>query len=351
MKMRNYPSFGNGISVDLLNRLDSYALVAMEEPWEILKSKVDKRPTVMTFNKEMNIEHLNNLAKTFNTNFDVFNINSVIGLGGGTACDTAKFLTWKFNENREEKVNLYLIPSIISVDAFLCSSIAIREDNKVKYVGASEPKEIIIDYDLIKQAPPYLNRAGVSDTISITSALGDWKIAHEKVNENLDKKIFTRAKKIALDLMKQREEIRDVTNKGIKALVDGLYKEVSLCEEWGNARPEEGSEHFFAYCIESITRKHYIHGNLIGMAVLISLYIQGDYAEFEIEELEQFFKDILINISPRSQKITEEAIVSTLKSIKNYVVQEDLFYSVFNMEEIILDDKKIDDILEILHKL
>ncbi len=343
-----YPTFGNWISIDILNSLDSFALITMKEPWEILSPKVEKKPNILTFNQNMDIEHLENLANTFNENFTIKN---VVGLGGGTACDTAKFLAWQLGQSSNEQINLYLIPSIISVDAFLCSSIAVREGGKVKYVGESHPEEIIVDYDLIKEAPPYLNRAGVSDTISITSALGDWKIAHEKMNEKFDQNIFNRAKHIVVDLMKHREDIRDVSESGIRAIVDGFYKEVALCDEWGNARPEEGSEHFFAYCLESITHQHYIHGNLIGMAVLISLYLQEDYAEFEIDELYQFFSDILINISPEFQGITEGNIETTLNSIKSYVLDEKLFYSVYNLDELTLNNDKLKEIINMLKKI
>ncbi|MHA1297375.1 MAG: iron-containing alcohol dehydrogenase [Promethearchaeota archaeon] len=100
---------------------------------------------------------------------------SIIGIGGGTICDTAKFFAWRFTDEEQKEINLILIPSIISVDAFLCSSIAVRENSKVRYMGDTSPKKIIIDFDLIQRGPKELNRAGISDVISITSALGDWK--------------------------------------------------------------------------------------------------------------------------------------------------------------------------------
>ena len=341
-----YPTFGNWISIDLFNRLNSFALVTMEEPWKILSPKMEKKPNILIFNQKMEIEHLENLANTFDENFTIKNI---IGLGGGTACDTAKFLTWRINQLSKEKINLFLIPSIISVDAFLCSSIAVREEGKVKYVGESHPDEIIIDYELIKAAPPYLNRAGVSDIISIASALGDWKIAREKINEKFDQTIFNHAKRIVVELMNQRDEIRSVTEKGIRSLVDGFYKEVLLCEEWGNARPEEGSEHFFAYCLESITHQHYVHGSLIGMAILISLYLQGEYAEFSVKEIKDFLKDILLDVSPISKGVTDEVIIKTLKQVKKFVIKEKFLYSVYNMEELIFDDCKIEEVLKIIN--
>jgi glycerol dehydrogenase-like iron-containing ADH family enzyme len=340
------PRFGNWLSIDAFNTLDKYILITMEEPWNIIKKNVDNQPDYIEFNYNMSIENLEKLYDSFEP--FIIDTYSIVGLGGGTACDTAKFLAWKFKEEFNFNLDLYLIPSIISVDAFLCSSFAVRADNKLKYFGESNPKEILIDYDLIKAAPKFLNRAGVSDTISITSALGDWKLERDEVNGKFDQVIFNKVRKIAKDLMDFRIEIRDVTEKGIKALVEGFYKEVILCEEWGNARPEEGSEHFLAYCLESITGQRYIHGNLIGMNILISLFLQEEYAEFSIKEIKQFFEDIKINYTPQSQNITMEDIQKALNQIKSYVTSENLQYSIYNSSKLLLDENKIKETINFI---
>ncbi len=343
------PTFGNGLAIDTLNSLDKYILISMEEPWKIIEPKVDNKPQGFKFNNVMEYKHLIRLADSF----EPFILESctLVGLGGGTACDTAKFVAWWLKNNREFNLNLILIPSIISVDAFLCSSIAVREDNKVKYVGESHPKEIIIDYDLIREAPLFLNRAGVSDTISIASALGDWKLARDEINEKFDQEVFNQAKKIAVNLMDERDDIRDVSEKGIEALVNGFYEEVILCEEWGNTRPEEGSEHFLAYCMESITHEHYIHGNLIGLSVLISLYLQKEYAEFSVEEIKQFYNDIQLQYTLESQKISYDDLKGALTQIKKYVIDEKLHYSIYNSPSLNLNHKKIEAIIKFIKSI
>jgi len=343
------PTFGNWHSVDLLNSIDNYLLITMEEPWRILEEKIDNRPSQIIKNMKMDEAHLEELVLVFKDIID--DSYTIVGLGGGTACDTAKFFAWYMKKNYNLDLDLIFIPSIISVDAFLCSSIAVREDNKVKYVGESQPKQILIDYDLIRTAPKFLNRAGVSDTISITSALGDWRIARDENNERFDQDIFNEAKKIAKTLIKAKDEIRDVSEQGINALVEGFYNEVVLCEKWGNARPEEGSEHFLAYCLESITGDNYIHGNLIGMNIIISLYLQEEYAEFSLDQLLNFFKDININLSPEKQKIEWNDIIRALKVIKEYVVKEELHYSIYNSPKLILNDEKIEGVITLLKKL
>jgi len=340
------PVFGNWLSIYTLNSLDNYILITMEEPWKTIESRLINKPKYIEFNKNMDFNHLKTLASNFEPS--IIQSHTIVGIGGGTSCDTAKFLVWYLQKEFDLNLDLILIPSIISVDAFLCSSIAVRIDNKVKYIGASYPKDIIIDYNLIQSAHPFLNRAGVSDTISIISALGDWKLAREEINDKFSQDIFNRARKIAVKLMEAKHEIRDVTKKGIKALVNGFYNEVALCEEWGNARPEEGSEHFLAYCLEAITHDHYIHGNLIGMNILISLYLQEEYAEFSINEIKQFFESIQIDFTPESQNISYDNIRKALKHIKEYVISENLHYSIYNSPKLNLNDDKIAQIITFL---
>jgi glycerol-1-phosphate dehydrogenase [NAD(P)+] len=344
--MPTRPIYGNWNSVDFLDKIDKYILCTMEEPWEIIKPKLSSIPIKTIFNKFMDIDHLkstyNNLEATLEDSI------TIVGLGGGTACDTAKYLTWKAKKQAHIDIDLILIPSIISVDAFLCSSIAVRDNNKVNYIGESHSEKILIDHELIKSAPKFLNRAGVSDTISITSALGDWVIGHENNNEQFDKMVFNEAKKIATDLMVARNEIRDISEKGIEALVKGFFREVDLCEKWGNARPEEGSEHFLAYCLESITHDHYIHGQLIGMNILISLYLQDEMAVFSIDEIRQFFSDIKLDISPQSNNIPIEVLREAFNRIQKYVKNENLMYSIYNSPNLILDDRKIDEIIQFI---
>lgn len=347
--MPTKPSFGNWNSVDLLEEIDDYILLTMKEPWTIIEPKITNFPSEIIFNNLMDINNLKKIYQELET--EINESLNIVGLGGGTSCDTAKYFQWKSRKEENLELDLYLIPSIISVDAFLCSSIAVRDNNRVNYIGESFAEKIIIDYDLIKSAPKFLNRAGVSDTISITSALGDWKLAYEENNERFDETVFDKAKTIAKDLMKERQEIRDVTEEGVKALVEGFFREVSLCDKWGNARPEEGSEHFLAYCIESITHDHYIHGQIIGMDIMISLYLQENIAEFSVEEIRKFFQDIKLDISPQSVGISSNILKKALKEIQNYVRKENLMYSIYNSSKLDLNKKKIDKVIQFINSL
>ena len=95
----------------------------------------------------------------------------VIGLGGGSALDTAKYVTWKTGKP------LFQIPSITSVDAAFTDAIGVRIDQRVRYIGHILPQRVVLDIDLVRSAPPRLNRSGVGDILSCHTALYDWRLA------------------------------------------------------------------------------------------------------------------------------------------------------------------------------
>ena len=315
--------FGEGMLAKTLDMLGEYVLVTMEEPWELLKREATHQPREIIFNQDMRIEHLEAILKR-----DKPSAGHIVGFGGGTACDTAKYLSWQWG------IPLIIAPSIISVDAWLCRSIAVRFEHRVRYIGDVEPKRLIVDYALVKAAPAFLNRAGIADVISICTALGDWQFARDRFQAPFDQDVFDRAKRIADELISRAYDIRAASNAGIRALVDGQAAEVELCEEWGNARPEEGGEHFLAYCLEDITHDHYIHGNLIALNTLVVLKLQREHAVYDYRTLQAFFDTIGIRYDPGNQGIRREHYRVALEAVHNYVQKENLFPGLWSLPEV-----------------
>lgn len=158
----------------------------------------------------------------------------VVGLGGGSCCDSAKYLAWK------RGCDMVLVPSIVSVDAPLTNMIAVRVNKTVQYVGDRYPEKLLIDHNLIRKAPPELNRAGACDIASIHTALYDWKLAHEDTGEAFHADVAALAGECLQELDQNAEEVYKVTAKGIDLIVDLFRREVEFCARIGTTGPKKG---------------------------------------------------------------------------------------------------------------
>jgi glycerol dehydrogenase-like iron-containing ADH family enzyme len=331
--------YGSGLARQTLEECGSYLIATQPIPWESWSTELNNLPKATVFCTSMEQDDLDKLVEDNQGEYDY-----IVGLGGGVACDTAKYLAWKMN------IPLITIPSIISVDAFLSKEIGIRVDSRVRYVGSAIAEKLIIDYELIRSAPPYLNRAGIGDVLSCTTALGDWKIAQREFGDKFDQNIFLQTKKMIKDMFRNAKKIHDLSDEGLKLLVEYLRTECILSEQWGNARPEEGGEHFLAYALEKMSPRQYLHGALISLNVLVVLKLQGTDAEFTIEEVQNFLEIVGVGYSPQEQRIEREDYQKALEYVQQHVADENLFHGLWSLENL-FQTASVDEILDWIYSL
>jgi len=329
-------SSGEGLLAARLADLPAYALVTMEEPLALVEPSLTRPPAALILNRDTAAPHLEALAAERPP------VEVVVGFGGGTACDTAKFLAWRWG------LPVIIAPSVLSVDAWLCRAVALRVDGRVRYVGDVEPQEIIVDPSVILRAPPALNRAGVGDVLSITTALGDWRIAHLDFGDRFDAGVFGEARAIAERLLACAADVHELGPAGLQAILQGQLDEVLLCERWGNARPEEGGEHFLCYCLEEITRGHYVHGNLVALCILLVLKLQRDRALYDADGLRRFFDAAGVEWAPTRQGIERRDLRRALAGVQAYVAREGLMRGLWSQEAVFdpAGDLSVDGLLE-----
>ncbi|MGC8739019.1 MAG: iron-containing alcohol dehydrogenase [Candidatus Hydrogenedens sp.] len=309
-------SRGNNVLEKLSELRGKTLVVSMDIPWKGVQKYISWEPTEIIWAQEMGLNIIENLEKKL-ADFDW-----VVGIGGGVSCDLAKYIAWKRN------IPLVLVPTIVSVDAPFTPSIAIREDNVVRYIGNIIPNHIFVDYRIIQDAPPHLNRAGVADLLSIHTALWDWKCSAENNNEKYDAQIAHEAEECLIEIDKMAEEIYNVTPQGIDTIVNLYCKEVELCNTFGNARPEEGSEHIVAYHVEYLTKRQFLHGDLVGMGIFCMSRLQENKVEWITNLLKR------CGVKFQVDGLSKDEILQTLLGLKKFKDDTGLFYSVIDVKTI-----------------
>lgn len=201
----------------------------------------------------------------------------VMGIGGGQAMDAAKYVAW------QRKLPLILAPTIVSVDAAVTNTIAVREGQRVRYTGFGVADAIPVDFAVIRQAPATLNRAGIGDLLSIHTAVWDWRHA----GQNVDEAVAQQAESILLELDVRAASIAACEDEALRFIMQSYVQENTLCLQVGSSQPEEGSEHFLGYNLEFITRRGYMHGQLICLCVYAMARLQNNRPGWALSLIER----------------------------------------------------------------
>jgi len=251
----------------------------------------------------------------------------VIGLGGGTAIDAAKYVAWKTG------AALYSVPTVASVDACFTAPAAVRDGGRVKYEGAVRPAGVLIDFDVLATAPAAMNRVGIGDVLSIHTGTWDWRLgAAAGKTQAFDEAIATEAAAVLQRAMAHGAGLAEAKPEALTALFEG-FRWVGLTERTvGHCRFEEGSEHYFAYTIEFQTGKRPPHGHLVCMGVQLMSELQGN----DPDGIAAYLSRAGIDVRPQALGFTWDEVEAALRGLAAHARAEGYAYSV--LDEVPIDD-------------
>lgn len=245
-------------------------------------------------------------------------VETVVGLGGGMAMDAAKFVAWR------RGLPFLLLPSIVSVDACVTNTIAVRVEGAVEYRGFVVADAIVVDTELIRRAPARFNRAGVGDLLSIHTALWDWRAGDQVGRSDWQPAIAERSAAVLDRVDALADQVGDVTGAAVEAIVRAYAEVNALCLEAGHSQPEEGSEHYLGYLLESLTGRSFVHGELIGLGTVAMAVAQVNDPERPVRILRR----CRVAWRPAELEIEPELLREAIERLPAFVRQQRLPWSV-----------------------
>ncbi len=242
----------------------------------------------------------------------------IFGVGGGLSADAAKYLAFRLS------LPLTVLPTAFSVDAFLTSASGVRQDGCVVYIPTVVPERVVLDLPLISAAPAWIRAAGITDVLSIATGCWDWQYAEQRGKNPPGMEFIPWVYHTAQSILQGSLDWAEAAGRGdiggLKCLFDCLAMEVQLCNQIGHARPEEGSEHYFAYCAENFLGAGLLHGDLVGPGILRMAERQGQ----PTDRLEKALRACHVRLDRISEDVTKQVV----DELPAYCLRHDLPFGI-----------------------
>lgn len=256
---------------------------------------------------------------------------AVVGLGGGQALDVAKYFSWK------RRLPLFQVPTALSVNAAFGQRSGVRIDGHVRYLGWAVPESVFIDYDVLRAAPRHLNYSGIGDILCFHTGVLDWRYASEQGKCEpkwpFDPELAAQSLDKVQAVLHHREAIRDLTDEGIRVLVDGLQWGTTYHGAGWSPRHIEGIDHFVFYALEHQTGRKFLHGQ----PVCLGVYVGSLLHESGAEEMLAAIRDIGLDIRPEAMGLTWSQVSEALLGLRAFVQEAGLWHSIGHDVEIAPD--------------
>lgn len=191
----------------------------------------------------------------------------VFGVGGGTKIDVAKLSA------AHQQTPFISVPTTASHDGIASPLSSIKGFEKPYSVMAQAPIAIIADTNVISQAPWRLAVSGCGDVIAKFTAVRDWKLAHEEINEYYGGYAASLALMSARLIMENADSIKREKEEGLRVLIEALISCGVSMSIAGSSRPCSGSEHLFSHALEMIKPNYSLHGERCGVGTIVMAYL------------------------------------------------------------------------------
>lgn len=323
--------YGENILKDQEKLTKDYILITDEIPWSLYKDEFTHKPEKVILLESLEVSYLDQVNETIDQSWEI------VGLGGGSVVDAAKYFAYL------NKKTPLLIPTITSSNAQFSDFISIRNQGipvGMKKEGLS--KDVLVDYKLIQQADARLNRAGYGDMLFIKTTINDWSIAAENDSDVIvDESVAKAMNSMIEEGIKYSKEIGELSPTGIKKIMNLFEESTNVMTENPTAPINAGSEHLFAWNLEKVTKKHFIHGEIVSLGILISAHLQGaDYLK-----LKTALDEAQVIYLPKDLGISWEELKTTLLTVSDYNKEFRKFNTVYSYRTI--DDQLLNEIYDL----
>ncbi|MFF2851109.1 iron-containing alcohol dehydrogenase family protein [Streptomyces sp. NPDC058001] len=200
--------------------------------------------------------------------------DAVVGLGGGKIIDCAKFAAARVG------LPLVAVATNLSHDG-LCSPVATLDNDAGRgSYGVPNPIAVVIDLDVIREAPVRFVRSGIGDAVSNISCVADWELSNRVTGESIDGLAAAMARQAGEAVLRHPGGVGD--DAFLQVLAEGLVLTGISMSVAGDSRPASGACHEINHAFDLLFPKRAAsHGEQVGIGAAFAMHLRGAHEESE----------------------------------------------------------------------
>lgn len=260
----------------------------------------------------------------------------ILVAGSGTLNDLGKYVGSKLG------IKNSTLATAPSMDGYISTVAAIMTEGKKVTVPAQSPNDVLVDADILAEAPSHMIGAGIGDIIGKYNSLLDWKLSYYKNGEVINNESVELTLKAVDCVLDNMDKILEYNPQGMIYLMDALITSGYAMVIAGNSRPASGGEHHTSHWLEmDFVKKGLpvpLHGIKVGLGTLVCItlyrwikennvqFVNSDRVYEEVDKLpkEEEIIDILKRLNTptkyREIGVSEELLAEMLMNA--YTVRE-----------------------------
>ncbi|GAB3961421.1 iron-containing alcohol dehydrogenase family protein [Streptomyces sparsus] len=198
--------------------------------------------------------------------------DAVVGLGGGKVIDSAKYAAARVG------LPMVAVATNLANDG-LCSPVSTLDNDAGRgSYGVPNPIAIVIDLDVIREAPVRYVRAGIGDAMSNLSAVADWELSHRETGEPFEGLAAAMARSAGDSVLRHPGGVGD--DDFLVILAEALVLTGISMSIAGDSRPASGACHEICHALDLLyPKRSALHGEQCGLGAAFAMHLRGAHAE------------------------------------------------------------------------
>ena len=266
--------YGHGLVKSESADWPRYVAVTTPTAWKTAQPYIAQKPAGVSAVSMLDWDHLEDASNALPDDAEM-----VVGIGGGTALDASKYVALK------KDLPLRLVPTAVSTGAIIHGVFANWKGHST--VGDSEfwPycdfEHVLVDYELILEAPWYLNTAGIGDVLCMYSGISEWRNqAGVADTPPVDQELIRPTLEYYRDLSAQFPKTLDPQGNLTADSVGFIMKSIHERDDRQLTSPfASGAGHSLTQVLEEVLQTGLIHGEVAALGGVAVCWAADDYEE------------------------------------------------------------------------